>query len=130
MKSYTSSLLVFILFIVTIICQNEKDSDYKTISDFMFENCYQRGMSLLKDENIVGNFCNFIPHLLSHDYNDVKSLFLKSNQSLLPLQYAIDDCIRLRLQQKDFQDHELIDIFIKNLRDYTNKYIHSIKDEL
>ncbi|KAN0029457.1 hypothetical protein ACTA71_007584 [Dictyostelium dimigraforme] len=106
--------------------------DYKDISNFMKEICYDKSVILIKNENGVSIFCDFIDHILDHDYDKVLSLYHKANKNFKPLELAIVDTIQERFYKKEERSHQLVDSFLRNLNLMTNQYLKSLKkrDEL
>ncbi|KAN0027867.1 hypothetical protein ACTFIV_009691 [Dictyostelium citrinum] len=106
--------------------------DYKDISNFMKEICYDKSLILIKNENGVTTFCDFIDHILEHDYEKVLNLYHKANKSFKPLELAIGDTIQERFYKKEERSHQLVDSFLRNLNLMTDQFLKSLKkrDEL
>ncbi|KAM9992351.1 hypothetical protein ACTFIY_009793 [Dictyostelium cf. discoideum] len=128
--------IIFTIFLLSITISLQSPTsgtdDYKDISNFMKEICYDKSSTLIKNENGIPKFCDFIDHILEHDYDKVLNLYHKANKSFKPLELAIGDTIQERFYKKEERSHQLIDTFLRNLNLMTDQFLKSLKkrDEL
>ncbi|EAL61707.1 hypothetical protein DDB_G0291446 [Dictyostelium discoideum AX4] len=135
--------ILFIIFIIFLLSISTSTStslqspitetyDYKDISNFMKEICYDKSLALIKNENGIPIFCDFIEHILEHHYEQVLNLYHKANKSFKPLELAIGDTIQERFYKKEERSHQLTDSFFRNLNLMTDQFLKSLKkrDEL
>ncbi|KAK5576746.1 hypothetical protein RB653_007890 [Dictyostelium firmibasis] len=129
--------ILFIVLLFLFISTSYQSSiintdDYKDISNFMKEICYDKSIIIIKDEKAVPIFCDFIDHILEHDYDQVLNLYHKANKNFKPLELSVGDTIQERYYKKEERSHQLVDSFLKNLNFMTDQYLKSLKkrDEL
>ncbi|KAM9994609.1 hypothetical protein ACTFIZ_007753 [Dictyostelium cf. discoideum] len=121
-------LTIFLLSISTSLQSPITDTDdYKDISNFMKEICYDKSYIIIKNENGIPKFCDFVDHILEHDYDKVLNLYHKANKSFKPLELSIGDTIRERFYKKEERSHQLVDSFLKNLNLMTDQFLKSTK---
>ncbi|KAF2078431.1 hypothetical protein CYY_000298 [Polysphondylium violaceum] len=131
-KKTLGLLCINIITLNTLIVHGKSQSDIEVVSLFLKEKCNTVSLGLLKEQDFVEIFCDFIDHIISHDIDSV-IYFYKQSTDLVPLGMAVEDAIRQKYYNKEERPHQLVDTFLKNLEINTQSYLLSKrrqKDEL